>query len=214
MVKQLTCDECRDLAPELVLGLLDGAERVDALAHLTSCADCRGYVEDLTGTADALLLVGPEAEPPAGFDAMVQERLHREQSTRLPSRRPLAAVAAAVALIALSAGLYIGRASAPEPALRQAAVVSANGARMGEVYLHDGGDSSWCYVELDAPSRDGEYEVRATLRDGRVITVETVYVKNGRGSYGRALSVPAGDVVRMTIESIDGRWRWSADLST
>lgn len=213
MVNQLTCAELRDLAPELVFGLLDGASRVDALAHVTNCAECRSHVAELTRTADALLLIGPEAEPPAGFEAMVQARLRKERP-RQPARwQPFAAAAAAIGVIALSLGLYAGRATAPEQALRRAAIVGEAG-QVGEVYLHQEGDVSWCYVQLARSPHDGEYDVLATLRDGRVVPVQRVAVEGGRGYYGKPLQVDADDIVRMTLESTNGRWSYWADLSS
>ena len=37
----MRCDEARELAPELALGIVDGEERAEALRHLSACADCR-----------------------------------------------------------------------------------------------------------------------------------------------------------------------------
>lgn len=213
-MKRLNCDDLRALAPELVLGSLDGAQRVEALNHLTGCQDCRSTVDELSRTADALLLIGPEAEPPAGFEQMTLSRLATERRRSVRRWRPLVAAAAALAVVALGLGVYAGRATAPESALRRATFTGANGAQVGQVYLHQDGDSSWCYVELAGPPYDSVYDVRATLRDGRIVVVERFSAVRGRGSYGRSLEVPADDIVSMTIESTDGRWRYQATLPT
>ena len=56
-----TCEWVREVAPDLALGLLTGVERGDALAHLERCEGCRAEVTALSGTADEILLAGPEA---------------------------------------------------------------------------------------------------------------------------------------------------------
>ncbi len=49
----LTCSEVRELAPELALGILGGAERAEVLLHVNGCARCQAYVAELTEAADA-----------------------------------------------------------------------------------------------------------------------------------------------------------------
>ncbi|MDQ1710004.1 MAG: hypothetical protein QOG49_1389 [Frankiaceae bacterium] len=218
MVNQLTCAQFRELAPELVFGLLDGTDRAEALAHVTGCADCRAYVAELSRTADALLLIGPEAEPPPGFEAAAVARIRGERRRTAGRRWPaVTAVAAAIALVALALGMFAGRASAPTVArdnrVRHAALVGANGRPVGEVFLHQDGSTSWCYVQFAGPPQDSVYDVRATMRDGRIIAIERFAAPSGRGSYGRSLPVAADDIVEMTLQSTDGRWSYWADLS-
>jgi hypothetical protein len=214
---RVTCDELKEHAAELALGVLDGAERADALAHISRCPSCRRHVADLSRTADTLLLAGPEAEPPEGFEDAVLRRL-RPVAVRRRARWWPAAAAAAMIAVTLGLGAFLGRMSAPAPdeqSLRSAPVVSArSGTLVGEVYLYDDDDGSWCFVAIDAPRHEGVYDVRATLRDGRVVTVERFAVHEGKGSYGHTLDVPADDIVSMTMMSTDGKWSYWADLST
>jgi hypothetical protein len=69
------CELLDSVAAELALGSLTGAERSAALAHLDDCQACRQLVEELTAAADALLLIAPEADPPAGFEVRLLDRL-------------------------------------------------------------------------------------------------------------------------------------------
>src|SRR2546423_14782415 len=87
----LTCAEVRELAPELALGILGGAERAEVGLHVNGCARCQAYVAELTEAADAIPQLGPEAEPPAGFEARVMRRLG--EGERPTPRRWLAGVA-------------------------------------------------------------------------------------------------------------------------
>jgi hypothetical protein len=82
------CELLEAFAAELALGSLTGPERSAALAHLDECQHCRRLVEELTAAAESLLLIAPEADPPAGFEVRLLERLKA-------SRGPGAAVAGA-----------------------------------------------------------------------------------------------------------------------
>jgi hypothetical protein len=74
-LNEMGCQEFSDVAAELALGVLTGRERAQALAHLDHCASCREEVGQLTATGEGLLGLLPSAEPPAGFEARVMDRL-------------------------------------------------------------------------------------------------------------------------------------------
>jgi hypothetical protein len=71
----MTCAELADVAAELALGVLTGRERAMAVAHLDACDGCREHVRQLMATGEQLLELLPPAEPPAGFETRVLERL-------------------------------------------------------------------------------------------------------------------------------------------
>jgi hypothetical protein len=71
----MTCAELADVAAELALGVLTGRERAMAVAHLDNCDTCREDVRQLMATGEQLLELVPPAEPPAGFETRVLERL-------------------------------------------------------------------------------------------------------------------------------------------
>ena len=71
----MTCGELADVAAELALGVLTGRERAMAIAHLDKCEACRENVRQLMATGEQLLELLPPAEPPAGFETRVLERL-------------------------------------------------------------------------------------------------------------------------------------------
>ncbi|MEP7053660.1 MAG: zf-HC2 domain-containing protein [Actinomycetota bacterium] len=208
----LSCDECRELAPELALGVLDGAERARAVAHTMTCAPCRAYVDQLATTADSILLAGPEAEPPFGFEARTVALLRPAAQARRPRWRQLVAVAAAV--LALLAAGVAGRTSASREPLRSANLVSANGTNVGRVFLYGDKTGSWCFVSLATQAAQGQYDVQARLRDGNTVVIQRFWVKDGKGSYGSAMAIRAQDIVEMRVVSIVGSWGFTADLST
>jgi len=71
----LTCAELQELAAELALGTVSGAERAAAIEHLAGCAACRDLVDSLARVADSMLLLAPEVEPPPGFESKVLARM-------------------------------------------------------------------------------------------------------------------------------------------
>ena len=110
---ELTCQQCRELAAELALDVLPGRERAGALAHLDGCTSCRDTVSALTTTADRLIELIPEAQPPAGFERRVMSALTPSLPLAPPS--PLAPplprrqwrIAAALLAIALGGGGWV-----------------------------------------------------------------------------------------------------------
>ena len=100
------CAKMRELAPELALGVLVGAERGEALAHLAGCAECQHLVDELSDAADALLLLAAEAEPSLGFESRVLRALTVDEPRRRPWRW-IATAAAAVLLAAAATGIVV-----------------------------------------------------------------------------------------------------------
>ncbi len=91
--KDMTCAELADVAAELALGVLTGRERAMAVAHLDKCDACREDVRQLMATGEQLLELLPSAEPPAGFETRVLERLGLPVSAQEPvsAREPVPA---------------------------------------------------------------------------------------------------------------------------
>jgi len=82
----MTCAELADVAAELALGVLTGRERAMAVAHLDNCDTCREDVRQLMATGEQLLELLPTAEPSAGFETRVLERLGLPMPATEPTR--------------------------------------------------------------------------------------------------------------------------------
>lgn len=85
---EMTCEELAEVAAELALGVLTGRERAAALAHLDECDGCREDVRQLMATSDQLLSLLPPAEPPAGFETRVLDRLGLSAPAPAPASAP------------------------------------------------------------------------------------------------------------------------------
>jgi len=97
-----TCNETRELMPDLAAGLTAATPEVQA--HLGSCAECAGKLEAFRQTM-SLMDEWQAPEPSPYFDVRLQARL-REESAKQPSgwlqwlRKPVLAASFALLLVA------------------------------------------------------------------------------------------------------------------
>jgi Putative zinc-finger len=200
----MRCEEMRELAPDIALGIADGEERAEALEHLSTCADCRRLVEQLSQVADELLMLAPAQEPPAGFESRVVQSLGLE---RRPRRRltprwlavrlgpPLAA--AAVAVVALVSVYSDDRQTAERyrEALARAGgqyfqaepLADEGGARGGVAFGYEG-SPPWVLVTVAPAHRDSVSRGELVTKDGRTIALPALELDR-TGSWGGAIPV-------------------------
>ncbi|MGH9251218.1 MAG: hypothetical protein ACRD0W_17095 [Acidimicrobiales bacterium] len=143
-MRAMDCTDLDEVAPELALDLLDGAQRGAAMAHLETCTTCQRLVDTLAADADRLLMLAPRVEPPPGFEQRVLASVaHLAQPDQLTQpaharawRRPRAlaalALAACVALVAIV--LSLGPSS--RPALAAAEMRTSGGDVVGQLFVH------------------------------------------------------------------------------
>jgi hypothetical protein len=197
----MSCDELRELAPEIALGTIDGAERGEALRHLATCAECRRLVDRLAAVADELLVVAPLHEPPAGFETRVIGGLE-VRPRRRRARRTLLRLAPAAAAAAIAAGVVAGAyhddrvtaeryrdtlAQAGGRYFEAARLRAPTGARAGVAFGYQG-RPSWVLVTVDAAYRDRVRSAQLLTSDGRTIGLPDFELRNG--SWGGAIPVP------------------------
>jgi hypothetical protein len=144
----VSCDVFDDALEGLAVGTVAEPERTALLSHAASCPACEARLNELAALADRLLLLAPEVEPPAGFEAAVLARMGPQpvgaERPGAPSRRDRhprrwlwagAAAAAALAAVLLLSGVAVGRATrhAPAATQRSGALVTSAGDHVGEV---------------------------------------------------------------------------------
>lgn len=206
-----SCAAIEEMAAELAVGALSGAERGMALAHLETCARCRDLVDDLAGTADRLLLLAPVSEPPVGFESRVAARLGAEVTQR-PSRRGhrvgrrWAAVAAAAALVAGLGGIALGSVVSDGGGGRDGAVRTAvarserTGATCRAVVYGD--RPAWLMVSLQGARKDivGDYVVEAqAVGEATPVAVGAIPLRDGHGALGVSVDVPARELKSIRV---------------
>jgi hypothetical protein len=214
------CEQAREAAPELALGVLGGAERAEVLIHLGHCPPCQAYVAELTEAADALPLVAPEQEPPIGFEDRVLARLgvgRRSHRRRWAASIAVAAAAAAILSITIVRVVDAGSADPVQaaPAVMQARMVSdSSGADVGWAYV-SGGRAVALNVSYGLEGGDYEIEVRPTR--GEPVVIGDMTYEGARGSWAGTSPVqidprsdialvqqPSGDTVcHGTVDMVD-----------
>jgi hypothetical protein len=184
------CELVHSVEAELALGSLYGRQRASALAHIAECRRCHQVVNELSMTADAVLLATPAVDPPVGFEVRLSERWtqdterRRRRTRRVGLRIPVLAVAAALVLFATTLGIVLGQArhmpfrrltgvhtaafreprSAPyESSIRGEAIMSVGRPTWVMMTVQDKGWSGWatCVVSVAGRSeRVGAFHVR------------------------------------------------------
>ncbi len=218
----LTCAQLEELAAELALGTVSGAERAAALDHLAGCRPCRTLVDELARVADNLLLLAPVAEPPPGFETKVLSQLGvapvpgARASTPI-RRRVLVGVAAAALVAGLSgAGAAWLAADDPRPGggeIRTALAVDDEGRWTCRAVVY-GENPTWLVVSLDrTDDLSAVFSVEA-LHSGRPdpVPVGTFAIDRGHGSFAKAVELPADGVKTIRVLDAGGRVRYTMEF--
>ena len=198
----VTCAEVAELAPELALGTLPGDQRASVLAHLDGCGRCRRLVKELADTADALLLLAPEVEPPAGFARRVARGLRPPRSSRW---RPAAAAATVALIVGLALGFMPGRLGGGSVAMvRMASFAPARGESLSGQVFARADHPAWLFMTVSDPASEETYTCELVLKDGRHVAIGTFAIRNGSGSWGRTLDVDVGAIESVRLMDTHG----------
>ncbi|HEY7105147.1 MAG TPA: hypothetical protein VH986_01955 [Acidimicrobiia bacterium] len=203
-----TCSQLREVAPELALGVLGGAERAEAVMHVNGCARCQALVNEYAEVADAIPLLAPEMEPPPGFEGRVLTA-GRENRRRRARRwvASLAVAAAAAAILSITIVRVVESGSdVGNPVLR---AVPAEAHMVVETSAHPAG---WAYVTnghsvaiaVDYGLPSGRYAVSVDPVHGSSATIGTMSVVDGRGSWTGHSDVPLETGSTIALVGSDG----------
>lgn len=217
MSNEIGCQDFAELAPELALGTMTGAERARSVEHLAGCASCRKLLDDLSDIADDLMLLAPPREPPIGFETRVVERIHasRPPPPRLfgTARRAAALMAAALLLVVVAAGAVLRGTSADRELAssyrRTLAIANGDyfvakplrarsGKRVGHVFAYQG-SPSWIFVVVSDPSLSGRFKVQLETNGGRPVALGTMRIGDGKGGWGSAVPVDLHDIREVRV---------------
>jgi hypothetical protein len=212
-VSELTCAELEELAAELALGTVSGAERAGALDHLARCAACRELVDDLAGVADRLLLLAPVAEPPPGFESKVLGRMGvgPVREIRRPRGRRLLVGVAALALVAAMSGAGVAWLAQEDDRpvdIRTVLIADDEGQWTCRAMVY-GDNPTWLVVSLDRVDGSNNSFTVEALHEGSPgpVAVGTLTLEKGHGTLARPLE-PAGDLQSVRVLDRGGRVRY------
>jgi hypothetical protein len=198
-----------DLA-ELALGVEDPDRHPFLLAHLARCGTCCDDLAVLVELSDRLAALAPAAEPGAGFEQRVLERLAGTQEASAGARagrrgrprwvRPalVAAVVAAAAALAVVLPLSLPSAGSHRDRVEQATLTSARGPA-GDV-LVDTGSAPWLSMWVQGWAGQ-TLTCQMVTPAGRVITLGSFRPGAEGGFWGRP--VPAAARQATTVRLVD-----------
>jgi Putative zinc-finger len=228
------CEQVRDLAPELALGIAEGEERDAALRHLSGCRGCRQLVLELSVVGDELLQLAPAHDPPVGFESRVLAGLTkppRRRSIQPPARRWqwLAAAAAALVLAVILGAGSVVLATAGDRRLAagyQAVLSQGRGAyflaaplqgaqgRAGTVFGYQG-QPSWVMVTLQPSTHEEDrFPVQVVTRDGRYLSLGDAVLGGAKRTWGGQLPVDLSAVHELRFMGSDRRTAFTATFAT
>jgi anti-sigma-K factor RskA len=121
-------------------------------------------------------------------------------------RRPLAAAAVAVAVVAgglAGWGLSAGTSTPASTPLASATLQSASHQTVGKIFLYQ--DSPrWLYMSVDMPSGDGTVLCQVVGQDGQVTTVGSFQLADGHGYWGSPATGASGQLTGARLVTTNG----------
>jgi hypothetical protein len=234
MTNDSTCEEIRELAPEVALDIAAGEDRDTVLRHVTSCDDCRHLVFELSSVGDGLLMaLAPSRQPKPDFESKVLTAID-QQAPDATVRRPrpnrrfrtvmatgavaiAALIGAATVYLATSADRELGEAYRATLAVGQgsafaAAPIEGPSGRVGVVFAYQG-DPSWVVVTLDPGSEaSGPYLVRIATGDGDYRVLGEMDLAEGDSTWSEELPFDLSEVAEIQFVDRDGLVVFSSGL--
>ncbi len=198
------CAPVREELFELATGALSGRRRSVVLEHLASCPPCANELAELTAIADGLLALAPVTEAPVGFEErVVSAWLAGEQPTRRPRRALWCAAAAGLVALGAAGGWLASSNSSPPPPVRTAVLVRAGTAATGTAVV-TGAASARLVMTLSSSRPLGDVRCAVTTRAGKRVVVGSFWMDGPTGAWSAALSLPADELVTVSVLSSTG----------
>jgi hypothetical protein len=239
---EMSCEQVRELAAELAIGIADGQDRDAALRHAATCPDCRRLVSELSTVVDDLLLLAPSHEPPPGFASRTVARIsppagrRRRWATRPAARQvpagrrrlpQLAVAASVVAALAVGAGAVYQGTSADRQLAGSYRSVLAQGhgsffaaaplrgpaGTAGTVFGYQG-RPSWLFATVHLPTPGAErFNVQLITRDGRHLPAGSAVLGGTHGTWGAQIPMDLTNLAQLRFVSTSGQATIVADLN-
>jgi hypothetical protein len=220
------CAAFHEVAPELALGVAEGDQRAAALDHLVGCQACRGELDRLTATVDAVVQIAPEAEPPTGFETRALAAFAPVEHRPVARRRVLLAAAAVLAIVAAGIGVRAlvdgdGPATPSEQvaaAQESAPLANPHDVEVGTVRVErragpDGASASDLVVSVDAGGPVGTFRVECDYESGRSYRAGSVEIgADGLDDWRTTVAVPTYDLTRVRLVSTSGNDNLEAEF--
>src|SRR5262245_8448279 len=215
----LGCPDVREVAPDFAFGILDGEARSDVLLHLDHCTTCQRYVSELSETADALVLLAPEAEPPPGLEQRALDRIVDSRRRRgFRTTKLVAATAAAAAILSVVTVRIVDQSRTPTSNVVAAtsssvAMIGDSGRSVGKVDVVSSSTGMALDINVSYGLPEGDYKIVLTRAGVDKQALGTVHVVGNQGSWSGNAPATTGPAQLSLVDST-GRELCSAELPT
>ena len=231
MSHELSCEQVRELAAELAIGIADGQDRDAALRHAATCSSCRDNIAELSRVVDDVLLLAPAHEPSPGFQARALSRIVGQRTpwvrrvwrlpripriSRLP-RLPIMAAAASIVLAAVLASAMTFLATANDRRVAdsyRAVLAQGNGAfftaapvrsstgTVGTLYGYQG-SPSWLFATVHLPpgTSPKRFQVVLTTRAGGQLSLGSAVLGGSQNTWGTGLPVDLTQAAQVRFQA-------------
>jgi hypothetical protein len=223
MNAEMGCEQVRELAPELAIGIADGQQRDAALRHAATCPGCRRLIAELSTVVDDILLLAPSHEPPPGFAARTAARIFPPAARHVPARHrwlPRLAVAASIiAALAVGAGaVYQGTASDRRLADSYRAVLAQGHGSFftaaplrgptgaaGTVFGYQG-HPSWLWATVHLPNAAAQrFDVQLITRDGAHLPAGTAVLGGTQDTWAAQIPMNLTNLAQLRFVTANGQ---------
>ncbi len=217
MVRELTCEEFHDVAPELALGILDAEDRAAAIGHASHCQGCQHELAALGDVADDVVALTPAVEPPPGFETRVLGTLSsKHRRPRVPRLLQLAAAAVVAAAVSIAGWTVASGSGHPAELYARGPVTAplkAADHQMGQVMVARDPSHPWLSMAVSNGPGDELVTCRVHEQNGQVVTVGWFRLNGGRGYWAAALPHTTSPVTGALLVGANGATIATADLS-
>jgi hypothetical protein len=236
--RQGGCVDVEGSLAELALGILPGNDRAVVLAHVQGCEHCQGELEKLTLTADGLLGLAPELEPPVGFEVELFRRLGiaEPHSGAQPAHRRIGGlldrisskgrvmVSAAAVTVAVALGFGSGWLANPGTSVSavpsyEHGVASATATLTSDTHAVGtvstfAGNPAWMLMTVHAGNVSGWVTCQVTVSGGQRVTVGSFRLDHGYGAWSARLPVSVPSIRSTQVTTSGGAAIGSATFAT
>jgi hypothetical protein len=230
------CVDVEGSLAELALGILPGNDRAVALAHVQGCEHCQAELEKLTLTADGLLGLAPELEPPVGFEVELFRRLgisephsgaqpaHRRIGGLLDRISSKGRVMVSVAAVTFGVALGFGTGWVTNPGTSASVRPYENGVAPATANLTSdshsvgtvstfAGTPGWMLMTVHTGSVSGLVTCQVIVSGGRQVTVGSFRLDHGYGAWSARLPVAVPDIRLAQVTTSSGVMIGSASFA-
>jgi len=232
------CVDLGESLAELALGILPGNDRAVVLAHVQGCEHCQAELEKGTLTADGLLGLAPELEPPVGFEVELFRRLGISEARkgskiahlhigrlldRISSRGRVVVSAAAVTIaVALGFGSWwvanpgtsVSAVPPYERGVASSTAALTSGTRAVGTVSTFAGTPRWMLMTVHAGDVSGWVICQVTVSGGQQVTVGSFRLDHGYGAWSARLPVSVPSIRSTQVKTSAGAAIGSATFAT